>query len=84
MTVTGMVRSIMPYGSFLELTPNLTGLTDRTKGLREGDHVAVYIKAIQPQKRKVKLQVTELLPPVREPLPLSYFVTEGILQDWTY
>lgn len=84
MTVTGMVRSIQPYGTFIELAPNLTGLTDRTNGLRAGDHVAVYIKSIQPRKRKVKLQITEVLPPVREPLPFSYFITEGQVRDWTY
>lgn len=84
MTVTGMVRSIQPYGSFIELAPNFTGLADQTRGLREGDHVAVYIKAIQPERRKVKLQVTEVLPPVKEPLPFSYFITEGQVGDWAY
>ena len=84
MTVTGIIRSVMPYGSFIELAPNLTGLADRTQGLQEGDHVAVYIKSIQPKKRKVKLQVTEVLPPVQEPLPFSYFITEGQVRDWVY
>ena len=84
MTVTGIIRNIQPYGSFIELTPNLTGLADRTLGLHEGDHAAVYIKSIQPKKRKVKLQVTELLPPAKEPLPFSYFITEGQVRDWVY
>ena len=84
MAVTGIIRSIQPYGSFIELAPNLTGLADRTRGLQEGDHVAVYIKSIQPKKRKVKLQVTEVLPPVKEPLPFSYFITEGQLSSWDY
>ena len=84
MTVTGIVRNIQPYGSFIELTPNLTGLADQTKGLREGDHVAVTIKAIQSRGHKVKLQVREILPPVREPLPFSYFITEGCLPSWDY
>jgi len=84
MTVTGIVRNIQPYGSFIELTPNLTGLADQTRGLHEGDHVAVYIKSMQGRKRKVKLQVTEILPPIREPLPFSYFITEGQLESWDY
>jgi len=84
MTVTGMVRNIQPYGTFIELTPNLTGLTDQTRGLQVGDHAAVYIKSIQPKKRKIKLQVTEILPPVREPLPFSYFITEGQVESWDY
>ena len=84
MTVTGIIRNIQPYGSFIELTPNLTGLADRTQGLQEGDHVAVYIKSIQPKKRKVKLQVTEVLPPANSPLPFSYFITEGQVRDWVY
>ena len=84
MTVTGMVRNIQPYGTFIELTPNLTGLTDQTRGLQIGDHAAVYIKSMQPKKRKIKLQVTEILPPVREPLPFSYFITEGQVESWDY
>ena len=84
MTVTGIVRNIQPYGSFIELTPNLTGLADQTRGLHPGDHVAVYIKSIQGRKRKVKLQVTEILPSAKEPLSFSYFITEGQLESWDY
>ena len=35
MTVTGIVRGIKPYGAFVELTPNLTGLAEPCPGLEE-------------------------------------------------
>ena len=84
MTVTGYVRGVKPYGSFVELSPNFTGLTDRTEGLREGDRVSVCIKSILPERMKVKLNVIETLPPSPQPEPFSYFITEGRLEQWCY
>lgn len=48
-TVTGIVRSVMDYGIFVELTPNLTGLAEPLPGYQAGDTVSVYIKSIQPE-----------------------------------
>lgn len=84
MTVPGYVRGIKPYGSFIELTPNFTGLTDRTEGLQEGERVCVCIRGIYPDKMKVKLTVIETLPPVPQPEPFTYFITSGRLEQWTY
>lgn len=84
MAVPGYVRGIKPYGSFVELAPNFTGLTDRTEGLQEGDRVSVCIKSIYPEKMKVKLSVIETLEPVPQPEPFSYFITTGRLEQWTY
>lgn len=84
-TVTGIVRSIREYGAFVELTPNLSGLTDPTPGLNEGDAVSVYIKSILPEKQKIKLVVlshldADLLPSQ----PMTYYKTTGHLSMWAY
>ena len=42
-TVRGTVRSVKEYGSFIELTPNLSGLADARELLSPGDGVSVYI-----------------------------------------
>ena len=83
-TVSGVVRSVKEYGSFIELTPNLSGLTDTREDLAPGDAVSVYIKSIRPERMKVKLQIIEKLPPLSEPDPIHYQVTDGILSHWVY
>ncbi|MDY3984710.1 MAG: S1 RNA-binding domain-containing protein [Dysosmobacter sp.] len=83
-TVPGIVRSVQPYGSFVELTPNLSGLTDAREGLAPGDRVSVYIKSIRPERMKVKLQLIEKLPPEGTPPPLKYQITDGRLDRWVY
>ena len=79
-TVRGVVRSVKPYGSFIELAPNLSGLADAREDLRPGDAVSVYIKSIRPERMKIKLQVIEKLPSREEPEPLRYQITDGC---WT-
>ena len=78
-TVPGVVRSVQPYGSFIELTPNLSGLADSRE-----DRVSVYIKSIRPERMKIKLQVIEKLPPDDTLPPLKYQITDGILDRWIY
>lgn len=83
-TVTGTVRSIMPYGAFVELTPNLSGLAEPTPDLNVGDRVSVFIRAILPGKHKIKLNILEVLPqstPVPGP---QYRITQGHLDQWEY
>ena len=82
--VTGIVRGVREYGVFIELAPNLSGLADWREDLEPGDTVAVYIKSIRPETRKIKLQVIENLGPTQEPGPLRYFITDGSVKDWTY
>ncbi len=84
MTVSGFVRGIKSYGTFIELTPNLTGLSDPTEGLSENDAVSVYIKAVLPEQMKIKLSVIQKLTPPNTPTPLSYFITEGQVSHWLY
>ena len=84
MTVPGVVRGIKDYGVFVELTPNLSGLAEQDCRLTEGARVSVYIKAILPERMKIKLLAIELLPPLAEPQPLHYFIREGRLDHWKY
>ena len=60
-TVRGVVRSIEPYGVFIELTPNLSGLAEPRADLRPGMAVSVYSKSILPQRMKVKLTIIDVL-----------------------
>ena len=83
-TVQGIVRGIQDYGAFIELTPNLSGLTDRRDDLHEGDAVSVNIRSLRPERMKVKLQVIERLPPLPAPEPLRYWITDGVLERWVY
>lgn len=83
-TVQGIVRSVKEYGSFIELTPNLSGLADTQEGLVPGDRVSVYIKSIRPERMKIKLQVIDHLPPCESPEPLRYQITDGCLDQWIY
>lgn len=82
-TVTGIVRSIMPYGVFIELTPNLSGLAEPGISVAVGDAVSVHIRAIQHDRHKLKLTVIEKLPqPIRT--KLRYTISRGHLDQWEY
>lgn len=83
-TVQGIVRSVQEYGTFIELAPNLSGLAENRIGLVPGDRVSVYIKAIQPERMKIKLQVIEKLQRTEIPPEYIYQVTDGILERWIY
>lgn len=82
-TVRGVVRTVKDYGSFIELTPNLSGLADARERLSPGDGVSVYIKSIRPERMKIKLQVIEKLPPAPAG-PFHYQITDGKLDRWVY
>ena len=83
-TVTGIVRSVVDYGVFIELTPNLSGLADWRRDLAPGDSVSVYIKSIRPENRKIKLQVIRRLGRASTPSPFCYFMTDGSTENWVY
>ena len=59
MTVQGIVRDTEKNnnGIFIELTPNLVGMTEYTDKLKYGQTVDVCIKKIVPEKKKVKLVI---------------------------
>ena len=71
---TGKVRSIMPYGAFVEFLPGKDGLlhiseidwkrleTIEESGLKEGDEIEVKLLDIDPKTGKFKLSHKVLLP----------------------
>lgn len=83
-TVRGVVRSVEPYGVFIELAPNLSGLAEPRSDLFPGTVVSVYIKSILPQRMKVKLTVIEVLASREPPAPPHYFLTKGHIDQWIY
>ncbi len=86
MTVSGIVRRVESYGAFVELTPNLCGLAEHREGLQAGDGVTVYIKAILPQRMKIKLVVLDRQPGAGRRMLCSedYRITGGHLAQWQY
>ena len=70
----GVIRSIMPYGCFVEILPGKDGLlhiseidwkrleTVEEAGLKEGDHIQVKLLEIDPKTGKYKLSHRVLIP----------------------
>lgn len=83
-TVSGIVRSVEDYGIFIELTPNLAGLAEPRSNVKPGQHASVYIKAIIPDKMKVKLIAVDVFDAEYYPEKLNYFVTEQHISHWIY
>jgi polyribonucleotide nucleotidyltransferase len=73
-TYKGKVRSVMPYGVFVEFLPGKDGLlhiseidwkrleTIEESGLKEGDEIEVKLLDIDPKTGKFKLSRKALLP----------------------
>lgn len=83
-TVSGIVRSIEDYGIFVELAPNLAGLAELRNDVRVGDQACVYIKAIIPEKMKVKLIIVNSCPDSFIERELDYFIKGGRMTSWLY
>lgn len=83
-TVGGIVRSVEPYGVFIELAPNLAGLAEPQENVRVGQAASVYIKALIPSKMKVKLIIVDVFDSPSFPSKINYFITSGKLSSWTY
>ncbi len=83
-TVSGIVRSVEPYGIFVELAPNLAGLAEFKAGVRPGQHASVYIKSLIPDKMKIKLILIDSFDAVCRPDPPHYFVESGHMDCWVY
>lgn len=85
-TVAATVRSIEDYGVFIELTPNLAGLAESYPGVKPGDTVSVAIKAIIPEKMKVKLIIVDVSnADAKLNMPLKFNVPEsGEVLHWVY
>ena len=73
-TVTGIIRSVVSYGIFVELKPNLAGLAEYRDDVRPGQCAAVYIKSMLPEKMKIKLIIIDTNNNDKSNEPLNYFV----------
>lgn len=81
----GIVRELKPYGAFIELTPNITGLAEIPCNLHisEGDSVCVQLRSINPEKLKVKLAIISKSS-IEYKVRYKYRIKSGILTDWEY
>ncbi|MDE6745124.1 MAG: 30S ribosomal protein S1, partial [Oscillospiraceae bacterium] len=83
-TGSGIIRSVEDYGIFVELAPNLAGLAEPKEGVSVGQNASVYIKALIPEKMKVKLIIVDVFSGAHIHRPPEYFITEGRLSYWKY
>lgn len=83
-TVSGIVRSAESYGVFIELAPNLAGLAEPRENLFPGQNATVYIKALIPEKMKVKLIIVDLPEERPELKPIRYFTDASHIDRWVY
>ncbi len=83
-TVTGIVRSIEDYGIFVELAPNLAGLAELRGDITVNCCASVYIKAIIPEKMKIKLIIVSASDSAYCDNELKYFQTSGHIDRWLY
>ena len=83
-TVTGIVRSTESYGIFVELAPNLAGLAEPRENTHPGQAASVFIKAILPDKMKLKLIIVDAFDLERYIPSLEYYITEGHIDRWVY
>ncbi len=85
-TVAGIIRSVEDYGIFVELSPNLAGLAEIKENVHPGQHASVYIKAIIPEKMKVKLIIVDVFDEIYPfpPKEIHYFINEGHISSWRY
>ena len=77
-TVAGIVRSVEPYGIFVELSPNLAGLAESREDVIPGQQASVYIKSILPARMKVKLVIIDTFDYHYRPAPQNTFMKGNI------
>lgn len=82
-TVSGIVRSLEPYGIFVELAPNLAGLAELREGVEVGDRCAVYIKSMTPERMKIKLVIIDTHTQSAD-RRLRYFVDTSSVRHLSY
>ena len=83
-TVTGIIRSVESYGSFIELAPNLAGLAEPNPIVEKGMQASVFIKNIIPQKMKIKLIVIDTFAYSYAPKMPKYFLSSGHMDKFIY
>ncbi len=83
-TVIGMVRSVLDYGVFIELTPNLSGLAEPFTGAKPGCAASVFIKSINPKMMKIKLAIIDCFNEARPHGEFRYFLSKGHIDSFRY
>lgn len=83
-TVSGVVRSVESYGIFVELAPNMAGLAEPKENVSVGQSASVYIKAIIPDKMKVKLIIVDVFDAPDSPTAIKYYIDSGRISKWKY
>ena len=83
-TVSGIVRSVENYGVFVELSPNLAGLAELRDDIQAGQNVSVYIKAIIPEKMKIKLVIVDVCDDCSLDKSYKYFTDSSHFDRWDY
>lgn len=83
-TAAGIIRSIEPYGIFVELAPNLAGLAEWCDGVEAGHTAAVYIKSIIPEKMKIKLVIVDTSSSAYVQKKPVYYIDSGHIDFWRY
>ena len=83
-TVAGVVRSVEPYGIFVELTPNLAGLAEPRDGVSPGQQASVFIKSIVPSRMKMKLIIIETFDSDYRPTPPNYYFSGEHMDSFLY
>lgn len=62
-TVVGVVRSVQDYGAFVEITPNLVGLSgDEGTSYKPGDKVSVCIRSVREDRTKLRIMIVDKVP----------------------
>ena len=80
-TVSGIIRSVEPYGVFVELAPNLAGLAESKEGAQPGQQASVFIKSILPGRMKIKLIIIDTFPSEKIEPSLPHYYYEGSHMD---
>ena len=83
-TVAGIIRSVEPYGVFVELSPNLAGLAESHEGAAAGLQASVYIKSILPARMKVKLILIDTFRYPSQPSTPRYFFRGDHMDRFVY
>lgn len=83
-TVPGLIRSVEPYGVFVELTPNLAGLAEFSDRVEAGQTAAVYIKNMIPARMKIKLVLVDVCDEKPAQQPFTYYYTGDHISRFRY
>lgn len=83
-TVTGYIRSVENYGVFVELAPNLAGLAELRDNIHINQHASVFIKAIIPEKMKIKLVIVDTFDSGYTSQSFKYYIDSGHIDSWVY